>query len=316
MAAGRLRADAGVLRAVTDTPSLPVVARSLRRCGNVIVTLTLLGSAVGPVLAQPVVRDGDTDASHGPAAAGTKDGAATAAPSIDAGPPPGPDHGATDTARSSVWRDLFGRAAGDIRRLPSARTAELLTIGAIAAAGVRPADSHVSRSISGVMKLHEPLEPGAVLGSTPFQMAGSLATYGIARWTGNARLAVVGADLFRAQLVAEGLTVGMKQSFRRKRPEGGGFAFPSGHTTVSFASATVLRQHFGWRVGAPAYGIAAYVALSRVQMKRHYLSDVAFGAALGIAAGRTVALGSAHRMQLAPLIAEGGGGVQFTWLGR
>ena len=78
----------------------------------------------------------------------------------------------------------------------------------------------------------------------------------------------------------------------------------------------MLQQHLGWRMGAPAYALATYVALSRVQMKRHYLSDVAFGAALGIAAGRTVTLGREKRMQLAPMVADRGAGVQFTWVGK
>jgi membrane-associated phospholipid phosphatase len=85
---------------------------------------------------------------------------------------------------------------------------------------------------------------------------------------------------------------------------------------VSFASATVLQQHFGWRAGAPAYALASYVALSRVQMQRHYLSDVAFGAALGIAAGRTITVGHERNLRVEPMAADGGGGVQFSWLGR
>lgn len=289
------------------------VTPALRQCGIAAVALTLIASGAAPACAQPE-RDRRTTAPGAPGAPDTTPRAAGATPGA-----PGeqvPPASRTSEPKPSLWRDLFGHTGRDLTRLPSMRTAELLTIGSIAAAGVRPADSHVSRSISGVAKLHEPLEPGAVLGSTPFQMAGSLATYGIARWTGNAHLATVGADLFRAQLVAEGLTVGMKQSFRRKRPEGGGFAFPSGHTTVSFASATVLQRHYGWRLGLPAYGIAGYVALSRVQMKRHYLSDVAFGAALGIAAGHTVTLGTARRVEVAPLVTAGGGGVQMTWRGR
>jgi membrane-associated phospholipid phosphatase len=82
---------------------------------------------------------------------------------------------------------------------------------------------------------------------------------------------------------------------------------------VSFASATVLQQHFGWKVGVPAYALASYVALSRVQMKRHYLSDVAFGAALGVAAGRTITIGRSKQLQLQPMVTDGGGGVQFSW---
>jgi hypothetical protein len=216
----------------------------------------------------------------------------------------------------SVWRDLFLDTAGDLRRVPSRQTLGWLAIGAAAAASTRPADSHVGRSLSSARALEEPLEPGAVIGSTPLQVGLSAATYGVGRALGWPRMTEVGADLFRAEIVAQALTMGVKESFRRRRPEGSGFAFPSGHTTVSFASATVLQQHFGWRAGAPAYALASYVALSRVQMKRHYLSDVAFGAALGIAAGRTIVVGREHRLRLEPMAASGGGGVQFTWLGR
>jgi membrane-associated phospholipid phosphatase len=129
-------------------------------------------------------------------------------------------------------------------------------------------------------------------------------------------MTAVGADLFRAQLMSQGLTMVAKQAVRRHRPEGSGYAFPSGHTTVSFASATVLQRHFGWRVGVPAYAIASYVAMSRVQMQRHYLSDVAFGAALGIAAGHSIRLGQQRQMELAPMFAPGGGGIQFNWVGK
>ncbi len=216
----------------------------------------------------------------------------------------------------SVWRDLFSGTWADARRFPSRQTLGWVVIGAAAAAGTRPADSQFGRSLSSAAQLREVAEPGAFIGSTPLQLGLSVAAYGVGRATHSPRLTAVSADLFRAELLAQGLTIGMKESIRRRRPEGGGFAFPSGHTTVSFASATVLQQHFGWRVGAPAYALASYVALSRVQMKRHYLSDVAFGAALGIAAGRTITLDRQRRMQLAPMATDGGAGVQFTWLGK
>lgn len=216
----------------------------------------------------------------------------------------------------SVWRDLFGGTWSDVRRFPSRRTLGWVALGAAAAAGTRQADSHIGRSLSSASQLREVVEPGAFIGSTPLQLGLSVAAYGVGRATHSPRLVAVSADLFRAELLAQGLTIGMKESIRRKRPEGGGFAFPSGHTTVSFASATVLQQHFGWRLGAPAYALASYVALSRVQMKRHYLSDVAFGAALGIAAGRTITLDRQRRMQLAPMAANGGAGVQFIWQGK
>ena len=78
----------------------------------------------------------------------------------------------------------------------------------------------------------------------------------------------------------------------------------------------MLQRHFGWKVGIPAYGVASYVAASRLQTNRHYLSDIAFGAALGIVAGHTVTIGRGNaRFAVAPVAAPGGGGVAFTWIG-
>lgn len=217
---------------------------------------------------------------------------------------------------SSIWDDLFAGTAGDVKRLPSRFTAEWLALGALTAAGTYRADKEILRTLSRSEPLEDTFTPGATIGQTTLQLGAALATYMYGRNTHHPRVMAVGADLFRAQVLAEGLTLGMKHSFRRTRPEGSGFAFPSGHTTVTFASATVLQRHFGWKAGIPAYLVAAYVGVSRVQMKRHNLSDVAMGAALGIVAGHSVTLGRAKRLELSPMAAPGGGGFAFTWKGR
>jgi membrane-associated phospholipid phosphatase len=56
----------------------------------------------------------------------------------------------------------------------------------------------------------------------------------------------------------------------------------------AFAAASVLERHFGYRGAWPAMLGATYVAASRLVDNRHYLSDVVFGSALGMAAGWTV----------------------------
>ena len=79
----------------------------------------------------------------------------------------------------------------------------------------------------------------------------------------------------------------------------------------------MLRHHFGWKVGAPSYAFGAYVAAARMSANKHNLSDVLFGAAIGIAAGRTVTLGSGtarFEMGVAPTL--GGAAVTFTRIGR
>ena len=226
------------------------------------------------------------------------------------------------SAPSSEWYvpslgRLFEDSVGDFKRLPSLDSLKWLTIGAMGALAGHPADASLTRSLSSAEQLHEPFEPGMIIGSTPFQMGAAFATYALARTTNHPRVARVGADLFQAQLVAQTTTFALKFSVRRTRPDHSNYSFPSGHTAVSFASATVLQRHFGWKAGIPAYAVASYVATSRLQANRHYLSDVAFGAALGIIAGRTVTVGRGNtRLAVAPIATPGGGGIGFTWIGN
>ncbi len=59
-------------------------------------------------------------------------------------------------------------------------------------------------------------------------------------------------------------------------------AFPSGHTTAAFTTATSLSLTFKkWYVVVPAYTWAGAVAYSRLHLGVHYPSDVLTGAAIG-----------------------------------
>ncbi|MDY6769027.1 MAG: phosphatase PAP2 family protein [Candidatus Nanohaloarchaea archaeon] len=64
-------------------------------------------------------------------------------------------------------------------------------------------------------------------------------------------------------------------------------AFPSGHTTLAFALATVLEQELD---GANyyLYGLAAVVGVSRLYLGLHYPGDVVAGAAVGVVSGLLV----------------------------
>ncbi len=111
-------------------------------------------------------------------------------------------------------------------------------------------------------------------------------------------------------LVANGLKETLKLAVNRPRPyiysgsdnlpesdlNDGGWAksFPSGHTTLAFASATFLTYTFcryfrnsPWRipVSIGSYALATGVAVLRVSSGKHFLSDVLLGAAIGSAVG-------------------------------
>jgi membrane-associated phospholipid phosphatase len=87
-------------------------------------------------------------------------------------------------------------------------------------------------------------------------------------------------------ITAIGLTNVLKNAVKGKRPDNStNDSFPSGHTSVAFATATYFAWEYKEKVPwSPAlfYGLASVVGLGRIANNRHYLSDVLFGAGLGI----------------------------------
>lgn len=67
-------------------------------------------------------------------------------------------------------------------------------------------------------------------------------------------------------------------------------SFPSGHTTVAFAAATVFAMEYNNTRLAPiiAYSAATLIGLSRIIQNEHWASDVLVGALLGYLCGRQV----------------------------
>lgn len=61
------------------------------------------------------------------------------------------------------------------------------------------------------------------------------------------------------------------------------YSFPSGHTSLAFATATTLSlQYHKWYITVPAYLWAGSVGYSRMYLGKHYPTDVLGGAAVGM----------------------------------
>ena len=117
----------------------------------------------------------------------------------------------------------------------------------------------------------------------------SRGTYAWGRIFDQPKVSHTGMELLRAQLITEMLVQSLKFATQRPRPDhSDNLSFPSGHAAVTFAGATVIERHLGWKKAALAYGIASYVSASRLHDNVHNLSDVVFGAAVGVIGGRTV----------------------------
>lgn len=131
-------------------------------------------------------------------------------------------------------------------------------------------------------------------------------------WFAAVLLLLAGGGPCRRVLAAAALAAGganasilcLKRRFRRTRPAPhvpnplfdlafDRFSFPSGHATNAFALGTVAALSFP-AVTPLAGALAGSIALSRVLLGRHFLSDVIAGALLGVLVGSTAYLASAR----------------------
>jgi membrane-associated phospholipid phosphatase len=128
----------------------------------------------------------------------------------------------------------------------------------------------------------------------------SLGLVGIGLVARKPEIARAGGRAATSLALAAAIELSLKAIVGRARPDAGLGAFhyeplsgsvslPSGHTTVAFALATSLggEVRSTW-ARAGLYGLAAGTAWSRVNDDRHWLSDVAAGALIGITSAKLV----------------------------
>lgn len=111
------------------------------------------------------------------------------------------------------------------------------------------------------------------------------------------------------------ITTALKRVVREKRPDSDArTSFPSGHATAAFAIAT-MQANYHPRQALLWYSGATLIAASRLQLHRHYIQDVAAGAAVGYFTAR-LELSRPRGLILSPFIQSrqqgGGNGVSFS----
>ena len=203
-------------------------------------------------------------------------------------PPPEPSHTGLKALAVETW--------GDFKAFPSRRsTWVILGIGAAAAAAAHPVDDEVNAHLQGSDAAARFFAPGKWIGSAYVQTGTAVGLYVIGRYAlphadgeRTNKVSHIGFDMLRALIVSQAFTQAIKNTVRRDRPTGVCCAFPSGHASATFATASVIERHFGYRGSWPMFLVAGYVATSRLHEDQHFLSDVIFGASLGVASGWTV----------------------------
>lgn len=222
-----------------------------------------------------------------------------------AGPPPTPRH----TGIKAMLKGLVT----DVKHLPSRQNLFWVGVGSGLALAVHPVDDDVTRRLVESRLADKVFKPGEILGETGTLLGVAGTIYAVGRLKDQPKVSHLGMDLIRSVAIAEGLTQALKYTTRRERPDHSSRnSFPSGHASETFAFATALERHLGWRGAVPAYLFSSYVAASRLPQNRHFLSDVVFGAAVGIIAGRTVTRHGRENYPVEITLVPGGAAVMFV----
>lgn len=141
---------------------------------------------------------------------------------------------------------------------------------------------------------------GNAFGDWRFIVPGLAAGYVAGEMLGSKGVTGTVVQAGAAAALATGLAGGLKLAAGRARPYaagnsfefrpfGGGTSFPSGHTAVAFALATVVadRTRDGWS-DYVVYGAATLTALARINDNKHWASDVIAGGLVGHLSARWV----------------------------
>jgi len=237
----------------------------------------------------------------------------TTAPRFELGPVVQQPGGPPPTPRHTGIKAMVKGLVKDFTYLPSRENLLWAGVGGGLALAVHPADDDVNRKLVGNSTAENIFKAGEILGELGPLLGSASIVYATGRLRDAPRVSHVGMDLIQSLAMAEVLTQALKYSTRRERPDHSGRnSFPSGHAADTFAFATALERHLGWRYAVPAYVFSSYVAISRLPANRHWLSDAVFGASVGIIAGRTVTSHEASPYPVAVTPVPGGVAIIYS----
>ncbi len=225
------------------------------------------------------------------------------APVVPATPAAPPSRGGAARFFRDVGQDYVAWFKPDV-------TTPTLIVGTAITMSVRPADEALTDR--GFDEVDDALTLGDEYGNLLFQVPFAIGWWGVGHAIGP-RHADAGRDMLRAQISAASWTYAIKFAVGRTRPNGDPRSFPSGHSSATFAAATVLHRHYGWKAGLPLYALGVYTAAGRIHDRKHWLSDTVMGATVGIAAGHAVTFRLKERqVRVVPSVAHGSVGIHVV----
>lgn len=181
----------------------------------------------------------------------------------------------------------------------TAKDAKVLVPFAAATAALMTQD-HRTSSFVGSRGNLPPISRAVSEGGTALATGGIAVTfYAVGRATGNKKARETGLLSAQALINTAIVTRVIKKAMSRNRPDDGdgrgrffrdNDSFPSGHASAIWSVATVIAYEYQNKpfVKYGAFAAAAAVSLSRYSGRKHFLSDILVGGAIGFYIGRYV----------------------------
>jgi len=164
-----------------------------------------------------------------------------------------------------------------------------LLIGTTASLATTVPDDDVAKFFLPTRRMKEFGDIGEVLGGPIVVAGGTTALFVAGRVSHNQQFRELTYSLAQATTMSLALAGVVKSANLRLRPNlENRRSFYSGHASNAFAWATVISRGRGLKTSIPAYAVAVLIGGSRLEINKHYLSDVAAGATIGYLIGRSV----------------------------
>lgn len=131
--------------------------------------------------------------------------------------------------------------------------------------------------------------------------AGFIGSLAIKDYQGTKQIVLSGATSLAVTYI-------LKYSIKKERPDHSDkHSFPSAHTSIAFQGASFIQRRYGWKWGAPAYLLSAYIGWGRTYAQKHDWWDVAAGAVIGTASTYifTRPFAKKHNLALSPIVLNG-----------
>jgi membrane-associated phospholipid phosphatase len=198
-------------------------------------------------------------------------------------------HPATDPAHKLSTKEFFKDLGGNFAGIIDVRSIAPAVIGGAATALATIPEQQIEQHFAPGDVWGAWSTPGSYIGN-PVILAGvSTALFTASRKTENRKFRSLSYSLLQGTIMTAGIVQTTKAGFQRLRPnEDDTHAFPSGHAADTFMYATVFTAHYGWKAAIPGYAIATYVSATRLEERKHHLTDVTAGATIGYLVGQTV----------------------------